>query len=205
MTSVSRDDLAQACLKAIERHGWTHLTLYHVADVGNLPLEGIHEHATDKIHFLPIIGDYIESQTEEVSLPSDQEKHDTVSSSQDSDLNTDLIFEVFMARFDALEPHKKSIQRLLDDLKSNPKELYHLIPDFLHRYKMLLNKAGISYTGPLAPLQLRASALAYLKILKTFLEDDSQDLAKTMAECDQITKTAIPIVSDPSKICSLFS
>lgn len=191
--SISRHDLGRLVLRCIDRYGWQHLSLNHLSTEGHISLAAIHEHASDKPQLFALIADVIEHETQ------------TIDETDQANLEPhELIFEVLMARFDALTPYKSAIEKLIDDLKRDPAVFPVLIPHALERIKRLALKAGIIYDGVLAPLQYRAFGLLYLKLLHTWLMDASMDLSKTMSACDKAAKDYVPCIQDPCKLADLF-
>ncbi len=190
----NQHDVAILALKVMAETGWSRLTLTHIADQGQMALEDLHKFATDKTDLLDLIGDYLEDTTETIN---DHDKKDLEPN--------EIIFEVFMARFDALAPHKHALTNLYEDVKLDPVILHrNIIPHGIKRINTLASQAGCTFEGPFAPLQKRAFALLYTKLLHTWLEDDSEDLSKTMAACDKTAKTYVPIIFDPCKIMDLL-
>jgi hypothetical protein len=56
----------------------------------------------------------------------------------------------------------------------------------------MLEAAGLSTAGLRGRLRVRALAVLYLSVLRVFLRDDSEDLAKTMAALDRRLRQAEP-------------
>ncbi len=184
--------IALATFKALEEKGWAHLTLHNVAEEAGITLEELHKVATSKEDIMAVMIAYTESQT----LKYIDETPQDISSD-------DRLFDVLFARFEAAEPHKAALKRLWQDLKASPTLLRPLMPQFLEALKRLSLLGALDFDGPLGVIQLRLFGLIYLRMLHVWLEDDSPDLAATMAETNKAVTKYIPCLFDPSKILSL--
>lgn len=185
--------IAIATFKALEEKGWAHLTLHHVAKEAGVSLEALHKVATSREDLMAVMIAYIEAQTlgyiEENPKGEPQEDH---------------LFDVLFARFEAAEPHKAALKRLWQDMKESPTLLRPLMPQFIEALKRLGTLGVLDFDGPLGGLQVRLFGLIYLRLLHVWLEDDSPDLAPTMAETNKAVTKYIPCLFDPSKILSLY-
>jgi hypothetical protein len=97
----------------------------------------------------------------------------------------DKLFDLLMRRFDALAPHKAAVKNILADLPRDPASALCAIPGLLRAMRWTAEAAGIKTTGPLAPFKINALALTYLITLRTWVQDDSADAAKTMSALDK--------------------
>jgi len=104
----------------------------------------------------------------------------------------DRLFDVLMRRFDALKPHRAALKAIARGLASDPPTALCSAPAFLRSMTWMLEAAGLSSTGIRGRLRVRALALMYLCVLRVFVEDDSEDLAKTMAALDRRLRQAEP-------------
>jgi len=98
------------------------------------------------------------------------------------------LFELIMRRFDALRPHRAALRSILRDSVGDPAALCGL-PRFLNAMAWMLEAAGISVAGWRGPGLVLALAGCYAAAFRIFLGDDSDDLAKTMAELDKRLKS----------------
>lgn len=101
----------------------------------------------------------------------------------------DRLFTLLMARLDALKPHREGLRAILSALPGEPGSALHLLAGPGQRaLRLALEASGVSAAGPLGRLRLKALGLAYASVFRTFLDDDSDDLAKTMAALDRALK-----------------
>jgi AcrR family transcriptional regulator len=95
------------------------------------------------------------------------------------------IFDVFMRRFDALEPYKEALRRIFRDIQYDPLALAALHQVNVNSMRFMLAAAGIGTEGPLGTLKLQGAVLVYSNTMRTWLDDDDPALAKTMARLDR--------------------
>ena len=133
-SKIEESELAIIVLNTINKIGWKALTLNHVAFEGQIPLSCIHEHVVEKYQFLDLIANYFECETkaflDETNQDNNTEKKAEYNqhTKPDEPQNQDRLFEVLMARFDAMDPHKDALKILYEDLKTDPQTLTFVIP-----------------------------------------------------------------------------
>ena len=98
------------------------------------------------------------------------------------------LFELLMRRFDALKGHRPALKAILRGSVGDPLALCGL-PAGLNAMAWMLEGAGISAAGWRGHAQCLALAGAYAATFRVFLDDDSEDLAKTMAALDRRLKS----------------
>ena len=184
--------IALATFKALEEKGWAPLTLHHVAEEAGISLEELHKVATSKEDLMTVMIAYVEAKTLAYIEKDDEETP-----------QEDRLFDVLFARFEAAGPHKAGLKRLWQDMKESPTLLRPLMPQFMEALKRLGALGVLDFDGPLGVIQVRLFGLIYLRMFHVWLEDDSPDLAPTMAETNKAVTRYIPCLFDPSKILSL--
>lgn len=97
----------------------------------------------------------------------------------------DRLFDVVMRSFDALEPHRRAVAALVSDLPRNPLLALCQGARLLRSLAWMAAAAGIDTSGPLGVLRVKALAVAYAVVLRTWLGDESSDKAQTMATLDR--------------------
>jgi AcrR family transcriptional regulator len=97
----------------------------------------------------------------------------------------DRLFDVLMRRFEALAPHRAALRSIAAAERRDPLGVITRIPGFLESMRWMVEAAGLDGTGWRGLLRQRGTAAVFLAVLPTFLEDDSEDLARTMAALDK--------------------
>lgn len=96
----------------------------------------------------------------------------------------DQLFDAMMQGFDAAEPHKMAIQNLWNDIGWKPWIWLQLVPAFQKKLKEIrisLPKKDKIWEIILNDLALQA---IFMKVFLTWIEDETLDLSKTMADLD---------------------
>src|SRR4051812_13766319 len=96
--------------------------------------------------------------------------------------------DVFMRRFDALEPYRAALRRIVPALRGDPGSLAALNQVGLNSQRFMLAAAGIATEGSLGALKLQGAVLVFGRTMKTWLDDDDPTLARTMARLDRELK-----------------
>ncbi len=93
----------------------------------------------------------------------------------------DALFEVVMARIDALAPYRAAIRSIRRSGVWEPAQMKALLAS----QSWMLAAAGIGNDGPEGRLKAAGLASVYASVMQTWLEDDDPGLAKTMAVLDR--------------------
>lgn len=100
----------------------------------------------------------------------------------------DVLFDLVMCRLEVLEPHKNAIRSLSYGLWHTPCNALEAYPSALASLKWMLEISHISTAGILGMIKLKAFAIVYGVIIKTWLEDKTEDLSRTMLTVDRLLK-----------------
>jgi AcrR family transcriptional regulator len=110
----------------------------------------------------------------------------------------DRLFEALMQRFDALAPFKPGIKATVAALRrGKPGVFPSTALAALHvsfAIGWYLEAAGITVEGLIGAARVKLVALAYLGTLRTWLDDDSEDLSRTMAALDRALGRVWPLL-----------
>ncbi|MGH6718577.1 MAG: TetR family transcriptional regulator [Alphaproteobacteria bacterium] len=100
----------------------------------------------------------------------------------------DRLFDVLMRRFDALAPHKDAVRALVSARLADPLALAAALCRTAGAMGWMLEAARIPTGGARGRLRVKALTLGYAAVLRTWLRDDSDDHAKTMAALDRLLR-----------------
>ena len=121
----------------------------------------------------------------------------------------DRLFDILMRRFDVLQAHRSGMVALLDALPTDPIVSMALGAATLRSMGWMLEAAGISATGFRGRMRANGLVGVWLYTLRAWKDDDSGDLAGTMAALDKALDqaerfssmfgldTQAPIVEEP--------
>ena len=176
-----RERILDATLALAEREGWRKASLGAIAGEARVPLHQLYGEFRSRAAILS----GLMARTDAAVLAD-------TSGGGTKDTPRDRLFEVLMRRFDALKPHRAALKAIARDLGSDPPTALCSAPAFLRSMTWMLEAAGLSSTGIRGSLRVRALAVLYLCVLRTFVTDDTDDLAKTMATLDRRLTQAEP-------------
>lgn len=113
----------------------------------------------------------------------DRETFDSVM--EDEDISTrDRLFEILMARFDVLSENKRAWISILRSSLRCPHRLRGAAPAFRHSMHEILEKSGFE-TSRYNEIFAAGLSLLYMSVVYVWMDDDTADLAKTMATLDK--------------------
>ncbi len=95
------------------------------------------------------------------------------------------LFDVLMRRIEALEPHKEALRSLLRSAMRNPGLALALNAMAVRSQQWMLTAADIHASGPRGMLRAQGLALLFARVLRTFVDDDDEGHARTMAMLDR--------------------
>lgn len=97
----------------------------------------------------------------------------------------DRLFEVLMRRFDALQPHREAVRRIRRDVMRVPPEAAALLPMVACSMNWMLVAAEAGSNGPAGGIKAVGLASVWLRTMAVWVEDDTADMAPTMAALDR--------------------
>jgi len=106
----------------------------------------------------------------------------------------DRLFDVLMRRFEALKPHRLALRALLRDLRGDPLAALCLSRAYARSMAWALEAAGLDSHGLRGALRVKGLGATHLATLRVFLDDDGEDLGRTMAALDRHLKRLESIV-----------
>jgi len=117
----------------------------------------------------------------------------------------DRLFEVEMRRFDALAPHKDALRSLARSARRDPGLACALHRLAARSQKWTLAAAGIDHGGVLGRVGVEGAVMVHAEALRTWLDDDDPDLARTMATLDRALRRGERAMRFLDDACSSLS
>lgn len=105
------------------------------------------------------------------------------------------LFDVLMARFEAMKPHRDAIERYIRGLPLHPMNGMVSALRLGRSMALTLEAAGVSASGLRGYVRIKGLAYTYLWVLRVFLKDNTEDLARTMAALDKALKNVDDMVT----------
>lgn len=174
-----RDRILDAALTIAERDGWSKASLAVIAGEAGLPLGEVHAEFRSRSAILAGLTRRIDAAVLADAAPPDADE-----------APRERLFETLMRRFDAMKPQRPALRRIARSLSCDPLLALLSGPALLRSMAWMLEASGIPTTGPNGRLRVNGLVLIYLDVLRTFLGDETADLARTMAALDRRLRQA---------------
>ena len=97
----------------------------------------------------------------------------------------DMLFEVFMARLDILNIHRKSTKNIIRYLLTHPQKSLKLLPSFIESIILIATLSDIDVEGIQGVVKIKAIFILYIVIIFTWYNDETVSLEKTMTTLDK--------------------
>jgi AcrR family transcriptional regulator len=172
--SADPDQIIDAALALIVTQGWRRVSLAAVANEAAVPVLQVYRVFPSRTAILCGFMRRIDETV--LAEPVDGEA---------GEKPRDRVFDLLMRRFDALQPHRAVLDGLRRDLPSDPVTALALGGAALCSMRLMLEAAGIVTHGIGGVIAVKLTAAAYLATGRTWLRDESPDLAPTMAQLDR--------------------
>ena len=176
-TDIQKKIVTTALNLAVEQ-GWEYTTLRDIAERSELKPSDLYDVIDDKSDVLVLLGRLIDRQVlaeldvDETSSPRER------------------LFDIMMDRYEVLNDYREGLIAILESFKYDPKQLVISMPHLCRSMSWMLECAGVETSGVKGALKVAGLSGLYLKVLRTWIEDDSDDLAKVMAALDKALERA---------------
>lgn len=174
----SKERIAFAVLDLVNRFGWTNLSLSQIRKAAKIPTQEFHKIVSDKKDLLPLLVRFISDQ---------------MAARVERDMRGEArerLFEVIMARFDALQDHRRPILKIV---RESRKTLFHPCA-FLQAEKealaQMISLAQLETKRGQYLLLFAGLSFLYVAVFALWMRDETLDMSKTMAGLDRSLKLA---------------
>lgn len=178
------DRLIEAALAISGERGWQSLSLVDVARRAEVSLAECYRAFPDKATVLH----RLLAATDQAVLrdgPADDPE----------ETPRDRLFEVFMRRFDALQRRRAAIVTILRELPFDPLTAAGLLPRLARSIVWMAETAGVPMAGVPGLVRVKVLGAVYLYALRAWVNDETADMAQTMAALDKALRRADRLLS----------
>ena len=175
--------IVDAALALASERRWREVALADIAERAGVALVDVYRHCPSKAAAVAAFLRRIDAAVLAGTRAEDGEQE-----------ARDRLFDVIMRRFDALQPYKQAVASILADTPADPVAALCGARPFLRSMAWMLEAAGLSATGLAGRLRVHGLALVYGTTLRVWLNDDSADLARTMAALDRNLRRAESLI-----------
>jgi AcrR family transcriptional regulator len=165
-------DLLEAALDLVAREGWH----------GYGPLKLARETGAGLAEIVTQLGDRAEIFAA-MGRRADMAMIDVAAEDMSEMSAKERVFELFMRRFESLRPARPALRRLRRE--AAPEVWLAGLGNLKRAMKLVVDAAGLDAHGPRRAVLCAALAAAYVRTGRVWLEDDSEDLAATLAALDK--------------------
>lgn len=162
--------IVDAALALATERPWRAVSLRDIAERAGMDLVGMRAHFASKAD---VMSAFVRAVDDAVLASLDGLVHE--------DPKRDQLFEIVMARFDALAPYKTALRSISADLSADPA----LIRAHIASQAWMLEAAGIGADGIEGGMRVAGLAAVYASVYRTWLADDDPGQARTMAALDR--------------------
>ncbi len=181
-------DLGQKAIDAAmdlaAREGWRSVTLSTVAEACGVSLVELYARYPSRTAILAAFARQIDGAVL---------RGGSAAGADSGESPRDRLFDVMMRRYDAMKPYRAAIASIVADAPRDPLALLCLCGQGRRSMAWMLEAAGIGTGGPLGAIKAKALGAIHLGVLRVWLNDESDDLAKTMAALDTTLARIEPI------------
>lgn len=174
-----RASVLDAALRLAARRDWVNVRLADIAKEAGVSLGALAE--------------MFDSKEDIVGAYQARVDRDVLESFSSSGAERDQIFDILMERFDRLNADRAAVVSMLSN--KDPKQIVTSLPHVARSMAWMLEACGIDTDGPRGALRVAGLAGIYIWTLRTWRDDESADMAKTMATLDKLLGRAESIAA----------
>lgn len=173
-TKNTKDKIVEKALNLAAEQGWAEFSMADIGKAMKLSSAELQEYFEDKDDILVAFGRMIDRQV--------------LKNIDDPDIEVpprERLFDILMERFEALSEYRSGLVSVLSFFRADPKQAVISTPHLCRSMARMLELAGIDATGMSGAVKVAGLTGIYLKTLRVWKDDESKDLAKTMAALDK--------------------
>ncbi len=185
-SSDKKFNLVKSSFNIIEKSGWKSFSLQKLSYAEKIPINEIKIFFKSEITILDEFSKMIDTKVEK-SFDYEELTNTSVK---------DNLFELIMLRLEYMQPYKNALKSIKSSFKSDPlvaKSVAKNVMNSLDFYLELTNAFNDSF---LDIFKKKSIFLIYSYIFMIWLEDDSDELSKTMSELDKLLTFSEKIALD---------
>ena len=175
MVENKKEKLIILGFKLIEKKGWSYFSLKSLAKENKSDLESIKIFFKNKSQFLESFSEMIDNKVL-ANIDKDEFNKNSIK---------DNLFELIMLRFENLNHYKTGLKILLSDLKKSPVELKKIMKKVFDSMDLFLEIANVKNNYLMDFIKVNIIFIIYSYVFNVWLDDQSSEMSKTMAELDK--------------------
>ena len=175
-SSDKKFNLVKSSFNIIEKSGWQSFSLQKLSDTERIPINEI------KIFFkseITILNEFSKMIDIKVEKSFDYEELTNTSVK-------DNLFELIMLRLEFMQPYRNALKSIKNSFKSDPQVAKSVAKNVMNSLDFYLELTNAFNDSFLDIFKKKSIFLIYSYIFMIWLEDDSDELSKTMSELDKL-------------------
>jgi len=169
-----RDKIIQAFFELLAEQAFEHIGYAELAARAGVSLATLRREFGSKF---PIVAAYVKAIDRKVLAEGDADMAE--------EPPRERLFDVLMRRLEALAPHKAAIRSLMRSARRHPTLALAFNGLAVRSQRWMLTAANIDAAGPRGIVRAQGLALLFADVLRTFVDDEDEGLARTMAALDR--------------------
>lgn len=179
-SNYSEKIIIHKSFELIEKIGWERFSFQKLSEKEKIPLNFLKTNYKCKYTVIEKFSQMIDRQVESNIRADDL---------MDSSIK-DKLFELIMLRFDELESFKKALKNIFLSTKKNPLLISIISKNLLNSFDFYLEVSNSYQNSPTDIFKKNFLLLIYSLVFETWLNDNSEDLSKTMSQLDKYLSIA---------------
>lgn len=169
-----KDKLIDAALSLAAERCWNDVSLEQIIEAAEVDFLEAFEYFDEKTDVMAAYERRVDAQ-----IIADMSDGDESLSEREK------LFDLLMERFDVLNEDREALLSILNSFKGEPKQAVVGLPHLAQSMSRMLDAVGIEAQGICGASKVTGLVGVYLYALRVWKNDDSPDMAKTMAALDK--------------------
>lgn len=169
-----REKIIQAFFALLAEQAFEDIGYADIAARAGVPLATLRKEFGSK---LPIVAAYVKTIDRKVLAEGDADMAD--------EPPRERLFDVLMRRLEALAPDRAAIHSLMRSSRRHPSLALAFNALSVRSQQWMLTAANVDAAGPRGIVRAQGLALLFADVLRTFVHDEDEGLARTMAALDR--------------------
>jgi AcrR family transcriptional regulator len=174
----NRMKIIEAAMALAAERNWRDISMAEIADAAGIGIGELYDQFSSRAALLNAFGRMVDAEVLGAGAADPDEPA------------ADRLFDVLMRRFDVLNRYKPGLASVIDSTARDPLSALCSAAQLRQSMAWMLEAAGLSTDGWRGMVRIKGLSAVYLYAMRTWLRDDSEDMAKTMAALDKALKRA---------------
>lgn len=167
--------MLELCVQDIAGNGWKDFSFVRVSENNDIPLSQFYDQFQNRSDIPQAVIRHVDHEMLE-ELEGEAFEGATP---------REILFEILMTRFEVAASYKPFIRTLWQEWPADMFSAFMVASQGVGSMGWILDRAGLNGTGLKGIMRLQGLTILYLWTVKEWLDDDSEDMGKTMASLDQ--------------------